>query len=61
MNQKQLGLEMVRLDAEKDVAEAKERTKVAKLEAELAENEYSELMFITSHSRSTRVGVWDNL
>ena len=52
---------MVRLEAEKDDAEAKERTEVAKLEAELAENEYSELMFITSHSRSTRVGVWDNL
>ena len=45
MNQKQLELEMVKLEAEKDVAEAKERTEVAELEAELAENEYLELMF----------------
>ena len=36
MNQKQLELEMAKLEAEKDVAEAKERTEVAKLEAELS-------------------------
>ena len=50
MNQKQLELEMVKLEAEKDVAEAKERTEVAKLEAELAENEYSELMLNANSS-----------
>ena len=44
MNQKQLELEMAKLEAEKDVTEAKERTEVAKLEAELAQNEYLELM-----------------
>jgi len=56
MNQKQLGLEMVKLEAEKDVAEVKERTEVAKLEAELAENEYLELMFnANSLSHHTRV------
>ena len=50
MNQKHLELEMVKLEAEKDVAEAKERTEVAKLEAELAENEYSELMLNANSS-----------
>ena len=56
MSQKQLELEMVKLEAEKDVAKVKERTEVAKLEAELAENEYSELMFNTnSLSHHTRV------
>ena len=50
MNQKQLELEMAKLEAEKDVAEAKERTEVAKLEAELAENEYSELMLNANSS-----------
>ena len=34
MNQKQLELEMVKLEAEKDVAEAKERTEVAKVSRE---------------------------
>lgn len=56
MNQKQLELEKVKLEAEKDVAEAKERTEVANLEAELAENEYSELMFnANSSSHHSRV------
>ena len=56
MNQKQLELEMAKLEAEKDVAEAKERTEVAKLEAELAENEYSELMLnANSSSHHTRL------
>ena len=50
MNQKQLELEMVKLGAEKDVADAKERTEVAKLEPELAENEYLELMLNANSS-----------
>ena len=50
MNQKQLELEMVKLGAEKDVAGAKERTDVAKLEAELAKNEYLELMLNANSS-----------
>ena len=50
MSQKQLELELVKLEAEKDVAEAKELTEVTKLEAELAENEYSELMFNANSS-----------
>ena len=50
MNQKQLELEMAKLEAEKDVAEAKERTEVVKLEAELAENEDSELMLNANSS-----------
>ena len=50
MRQKQLELELVKLEAEKDVAETKERTEVAKLEAKLAENEYSELMFNANSS-----------
>ena len=50
MNQKQLELEIVKLDVEKDVAEVKERTELAKLEAKLAENEYSELLFDANSS-----------
>ena len=50
MSQKELELEIVKLEAEKDVAEAKERTEVAKLEAELPENEYLELMLNANSS-----------
>ena len=50
MSQKQLELELVMLETEKGVAEVKEKTEVAKLEAELAENEYSELMFNANSS-----------
>jgi len=49
-SQKQLELELVRLEAEKDIAEAKEKTEVARLEVELAGNEYSELMFNANSS-----------
>ena len=56
MNQKQLELEMVKLKAEKDVAEVKERTEVPMLEADLAENEYSDLIFnANSLSHHTRI------
>ena len=52
MDQKQFELKMVKLVAEKDVAKAKKRTEfeVAKLEAQFAETEYSELMFNANSS-----------
>ena len=44
MHQKELELEMAKLESEKEVAEAKERVEIAELEAKLLEIEYSELM-----------------
>ena len=50
MNQKELELEMVKLESEKEVAEAKERVEITELEAKLLEIEYSELMFNANSS-----------
>ena len=41
---------MVKLESEKEVAEAKERVEIAELEAKLLEIEYSELMFNANSS-----------
>ena len=48
-NQKQLELELAKLE---DVAQAKEKTEIAKLEVKLAKAEYSELVLLNAQSSS---------
>ena len=66
MNQKQLELEMAKLEAEKNVAEAKERTKIAELEA--SQERVFGTYVANSSSRHSHAPpglafgiVWDNL